>query len=296
MVLEFPAAARHAALGQAAARDALQAGHLGEIAELHASRGELGAAESLFRRAAEILCAIGGDRLEAAQACNRLAFFHRDMGWDGEAARFFRKAWDLAREVLADDDPSCAVLLCNLAGACRELGDLEAAESFYSQALEVFVAALGEDHPESARTRGELAALHRDRGDLTTALLWARRALEEMRHGSGEPQQDLPAALVRLAGLYCDTSDFAAARSLLLEADSLLRRQHGDTDAEILESALRLAEVSFAMGDYAEAERLFRLVLGLEGDAAKPDRDRLEICRHRLGLLVRHRGDSGGEA
>jgi tetratricopeptide (TPR) repeat protein len=116
-------------------------------------------AESLLR---ETLPAVNDQ--QAVGAYNSLAAISLARNGFAEAEEFSRIALDRARSGLPREHPSTAMVLNNLAQACRFQGKHLQAESYYRRAIETWESVLGPSHPDVAKGLMNLAGFYHDRG------------------------------------------------------------------------------------------------------------------------------------
>ena len=156
-----------------------------------------------------------------------------------------RKAWEISRVLLGEDDPRTMRDAAAYAGILVDLGKLEASELIYRRALEIFEKTYGPEHYEVAVTLHGLGAALAARGAFQEAEDHYRRALaiKEKRLGADSPC----AALTRqnLGSLLNRTGRVGEAVPLLECAVAVLERQlrrghpHLALARENLQSAIR---------------------------------------------------------
>jgi tetratricopeptide (TPR) repeat protein len=124
------------------------------------SKGDLGAAEPLFRSALAIAeKSLGPDHSDTAGSLNNLAGLLESKGDYAGAEPLYRRALAVAEKTLGPNHPNTATALDNLAGLLESEGDDAAAEPLYRRALSTAEKALGPDHPATREIRENLDAL-----------------------------------------------------------------------------------------------------------------------------------------
>jgi len=151
------AATEIAELAGAQSTQAVQAS--ANLAALYWSSGELAKAAQLSR---SLLGA--ADEVNAVTLYGNLAAASIGAGDMEQAEAYARRALELARKVLPEGDTRRAVLLNNLAQACRFNGRYLEAETDYRAALGIWEVAVGASHADFARGLMNLAAFYHERG------------------------------------------------------------------------------------------------------------------------------------
>jgi LuxR family transcriptional regulator, maltose regulon positive regulatory protein len=175
--------------------------------------GDLAAAESAARRAAELELEAGDDFWRA----RTLAVLGVILFWRGQGADARLLLEQVSRPVHQQDDNSASLLALNcLAAMSARQGDNEAAGRYLREAADlggrrVRVTALAD------LTQADLLA---GRGELAAAETAALAALDRARHQRWRP--DTAAALVSLARIYARAGRAADARVRLGEASNLI--------------------------------------------------------------------------
>ena len=136
-----------------------------------------------------------------------------------------RKAWEISRKLLGEDDPRTMLDAAAYAGVLDGLERYEESAVIYRRALDVCEKAYGPQHCEVAAILHNLAAVLAIRGDYEEAEQQYRRALaiKEKRLGAESPD----AALTRhnLGKLLCRTGRAAEGVPLLERAVMVLERR-----------------------------------------------------------------------
>lgn len=133
---------------------------LNNLADLYRLRGDLEAAEPLYRRALEVAeAALGPDHPDLALSLNNLALLYGDMGDYEAAGELLNRAQAILVAAFGPNHPNVAVGMRNLARLRLREGNTARAESLYDLALSIFEQALGPDDVAVADTLEELAAV-----------------------------------------------------------------------------------------------------------------------------------------
>jgi tetratricopeptide (TPR) repeat protein len=117
-----------------------------------------------------------------------------------------RKAWEISRKLLGEDDPHTMLDAAAYAGVLDGLERYEESERIYRRALEIFEKTYGPQHYEVAANLHNLAAVVAARGDSAEAEQYYRRALAIKEKLLGPESPDVALTrhnlgnLLRLAG------------------------------------------------------------------------------------------------
>jgi LuxR family maltose regulon positive regulatory protein len=247
--------------------------HRAEVARL---RGEYDSAQSLFRRAANLLQQ-QDDREGEAEALHSLATLSRRQGDYTKAFSYLDRALELT------DVTSPVRIKCgNTRGLCLvALGQWTAAEREFRAALQAAEERNDERYIRLISHNLGLPAMMR--GDFGEALHWLRRML---RDGSGPPMPQEATAYLNMARCYlyfgdtteceqnldraierCQLFNLVASRAGAFEAYGNLYREHGDLQKanEYYERAARTydeAGINIARTELLEERAILNMLAG----------------------------------
>jgi tetratricopeptide (TPR) repeat protein len=124
------------------------------------SKGDLAAAEPLFRQAVAIAeKSLGPNHPDTAGSLNNLASLLESKGDYAAAEPLFGRALAIVETSLGPGDPRTAAALDNLAGLFEAEGNYAAAEPLYRRALSIAEKTLGPDHSTTQSIHEDLDAL-----------------------------------------------------------------------------------------------------------------------------------------
>jgi tetratricopeptide (TPR) repeat protein len=174
----------------------------------------------LYRRALASMIALHGDEsLACAGVYHNIGGILHTQGAHAAAEEPGRRAWEISRRLLGEDDPRTMRDAVAYAAILDGLGKHEESEPIYRKALLVFEKAFGSEHYEVAMTLQNFAGVLAARG---AAEPLYRRALmmQERMLGNSHPE----VALLRnnLGRLLTDTGRSGKAVPLLENAVSIL--------------------------------------------------------------------------
>jgi tetratricopeptide (TPR) repeat protein len=124
------------------------------------SKGDLAAAEPLFRQAVAIAeKSLGPNHPDTAGSLNNLASLLESKGDYAAAEPLYGRALAIVETTLGPGDPRTAAALDNLAGLFEAEGNYAAAEPLYRRALSIAEKALGADHSTTQSIKEDLDGL-----------------------------------------------------------------------------------------------------------------------------------------
>jgi tetratricopeptide (TPR) repeat protein len=152
--------------------------------------GRFDAGLKLYEEALAAIIAIHGDESLASGAIyhNIGGIFHA-RGDFAAAEEPARKAWQISRQLLGEDDPKTLLDAAAYAAVLDGLERYDESEPIYRRALAIFERVYGPEHFEVAATLHNLAAVLAARGDRQEAEQYYRRtlAIREKLLGPGSP-------------------------------------------------------------------------------------------------------------
>ena len=166
------------------------------LAVLYKYWGRFKEARRLYEEALRVITAIhGASSLEAGVIFHNIGGVLHAQGDFSAAEEPGRKAWDISRQLLGEDDTRTVIDASAYASILDGLERYDESETIYRHALTVLQRAFGPDHYEVAANLHNLAAVLAVRGHLVEAEQHYRRALEVKDTLLGEESPD--AALTR---------------------------------------------------------------------------------------------------
>jgi tetratricopeptide (TPR) repeat protein len=244
------------------------------------SRGELDAAEHLFRAA---LVDAAGDDLTTATIASNLGVLYKRENRYSDAERMYRQALELRRQ-RAPARPEVADAMGNLAEIYR-------LEGRYEEARDLTAAAVGALEQADARSPnmplflsnwavGEHNLHHLDKAEELLRRAWP---LAEKSDG---PQSRLVAIVANNLGqVLTDKEDFAEAEALYRRAGAIFEQAGADGTNDFALTLSNLGRLISKMGRGAEARAAeLRALAMLNGQPRSDDRLRAAIW-HNLGNI-----------
>ncbi|MEM1202080.1 MAG: serine/threonine-protein kinase [Acidobacteriota bacterium] len=233
-----------------------------ELARSLLVQGELATARILLRGT---LAAQGEaeDPAASAKTLGLLAEVEKQAGKPAESEGLFRRALELQRQVLADDDPEVVDHLTGLAQLLVESGDLDAAEGVFRRALEHRRARLGDRHPDVATNLGDLAVVLHGQGLLEEAEAAIREALRIRLEVYGEDHWLLGKSYNNLAQVLVSRGRPREAIPWMRRALELGRERLGPEHPRVAERWVNLALTHQRAGQPEEAEAAYLEALDL---------------------------------
>ncbi len=166
----------------------------------------------------------GEESLECATIYHNIGGILHARGDCAAAEAPARKAWDISRRLLGEEDARSMIDAVAYAGVLDGLGRFEESVSIYSRALRIFEDAFGPDHEEVAAVLHNLAACRAARGGHEEAEASYRRALAIHEQALGADSPSVALTCNNLGRLLIDLGRSAEAAPLLARALSTLSR------------------------------------------------------------------------
>jgi tetratricopeptide (TPR) repeat protein len=171
---------------------------------------------------AAIIATHGQESLAAATVHHNIGGIHHARSDFAAAEEPARKAWEISRRLLGEDDPRAMLDATAYAGVLDGLERYDESEPIYRRALAIFERAYGPEHYEVAATLHNLAAVRAARGQLEEAENHYRRALAIKEKQLGAQSPDVALTRNNLGRLLADAGRPGEAVSLLEAAVAVL--------------------------------------------------------------------------
>jgi len=254
------AAEAHARALEARPRGSLAAARsLQDLGRVAMGRGDLGAAETFFGQALEILELLAPRSMGLAVSLDGLGNVAMNRGDQEAAEAWHRQALEI-RERFAPDSMPMAASLNNLGVVAAQRGDVDAAEAWYRQSLHI-KDRLAPESLSRAMTLDNLGVMAQTRGDLEAADSWHHQALE-IRERLAPGSMAVATSLNNLGVVAESRGDLAAAEGWFLRALEIKERQ-GPGSLDLATTLTNLGAVAWARRDIEAAEEWFRQALEL---------------------------------
>jgi tetratricopeptide (TPR) repeat protein len=194
------------------------------LAVLYKACGRFDEGLRLYQLALSTVTAIHGeDCLASSIILHNIGGILHSKGDFTAAEQPGRRAWEISRRLMGEDDPRTLFDAVAYAAILDGLQRYEESEAIYRRALTIFEKAFGPQHYEVAANLHNLAAVLGARGDLDQAEQLYRRALgiKEKVLGAGSP--DVALTLNNLGALLNRAGRSEEAAGLLERAVTLLQ-------------------------------------------------------------------------
>jgi tetratricopeptide (TPR) repeat protein len=261
--------------------------------EVQAAGGEITVREVLKRASDAAADRFENEPLVEAGVRLTLGTSLRGLGDRAAAEGELRRALELRRGQLGEDDPATLQAAHRLATVIHQLGRFEEAEALYRQTWERQRRILGEDDPATIASRNSLGVLAGQIGRIDEAIGHAEAALAAARRTLGDEHRETLIAMTNLGRLYRAKDRYAESESLLLGAIAGRVRLHGEDSVLTLESRNDLAGLYRGTGRLDEAVALFQEVVESHLRVAGPRHTSTLVAQNNLARTL---GDLGRHA
>ncbi len=263
---------------------------LGELAGLLARKGNLEAAERLYRKQWDLQRRAYGDD-GATLAVRGLASVLRQKGDYAAAELLLRELLTRARQDHGNEYQGLDMYIEDLARLLQQKGDYAAAEPLFRELLSRARREHGDkDHLVIWRMH-DLARVLRDRGKYAAAEPLCREALAIQREVLGA---EAFATLMLLGEVVAGKGDHSQAATICDEALPAVRKEFCDDPWLTAAGLKRIAQVLHKVGRYAEAESLYREALATLRSVRGNEHSDVAESLDGLGVLLSEQGDYAG--
>ena len=176
-----------------------------------------------------------------------------------------RRALEMCRATLGNDDAATLELMNNLSNLLKDQGKYSEAEPLYRESLRGCRQTLGEKHPSTLGSLSNLANLLRHQGKLSEAEPLCHDVLSARRETLGETHSATLSSLYNLAMLlFRQGGKYGEAELLFREALRGQLETLGKKHPETLDSLHNLANLLSDQDKHGEAETLYRDALRVQ--------------------------------
>ncbi|MEO8196721.1 MAG: serine/threonine-protein kinase [Thermoanaerobaculia bacterium] len=229
------------------------------LAQLLNDRGDLEAAEPLYREALAMdQHLFPGDDARVATDLNNLSQVLADKGDLAAAEPVAQQALEMRRRLFPGDHEDLAESLNNLAGLRNSRGDAAGAIALFREALAMSRRLYPGDHPRVAGGLNNLSVVLKNSGDLAGAEPLARETLEMRRRLFPGDHPYVATGLNNLALLIQERGDLVAPEALFRESLAMRRRLYPEGHVSIATDLNNLAGLLLERKEPAKAEPLYR--------------------------------------
>lgn len=241
---------------------------LGECLYLQSRTRE---AEPVLRRAVAVSPSDSDTR---SGAMNFLALVIEKKGASAEAAQLLRSASDISARTEGTDSPDYLTSMHNLAGALRDLGDLDGAEATERKVLAIRQRVSGPDHPHTTYSMNMLGWILLEKGEWAAAEPYLTQALAANRKKLGDHHPRLAVSMNNLGQVYEDKGDFRTAEKYYRDGLAILEENKLGESWSAARIETNIGFLATDRGEYADAERFAAQALEMErklGGDTNPD-------------------------
>ncbi len=229
-----------------------------------------------------------------AGAQNFLALVIEKKGASEEAAQLLRSAADISARTEGKDSPDYLTSMHNLAGALRDLGDLNGAEATEREVLAIRERVSGPDHPHTTYSLNNLGWILLEKGDWTAAEPYLRQAYEFNRKKLGDRNPRIAVSMNNLGRVFEDKGDYATAEKYYRQGLAVLEENKLSESWSAARIQGNMILLALDRGDYAGAERIARQVLELDRKLGGDDSPDFATSLIDLGLARFYQRDNAG--
>ncbi len=256
---------------------------------------EITAREILDRGRRRVDSELAGQPIVQASLMEAIGNVYNTLGLFDWSEESLRRALELRRENLGENDAQTAQSKDSLGVLLRAKGEYEEAEQLLRESLATRQRLFGDGHPLVAQTLVHLAQVSYDKSEAyEEAEDLFRKALDVMRRARGDNDPMITEIQSQLGILLVQTGRFDEAEGVFREAMETCRRELGDDNPRTAESLNNLAVFLGIVGRHQEALPLFRESLETRLRVLGEDHPATGESLNNLGRLLRETGDLEG--
>jgi len=199
--------------------------------------------------------------LAEAEIRHTLGFAYFGLGLYEQSEMHQRKALEIRRAYLGDDDPTTLVSLKTLGWVYLSQSRYREAEQLYTEALQGTHQVLGEEHWSTLESMWSLSCVYRMQGRFDEAEQLNDKGLRISRRVFGEENVQSLYHLLGLAWCYHIRGRYMDAERLLTKGLEISRRVLGEPHMETLTYMRHLGDLYHDQGYYDKAEKLLLVAL-----------------------------------
>jgi len=267
-------------------------GSLRNLAFVHMSRGEYGAARPILERSLAVgEEAYGSAHPDVAKSMIDLSVTLWRAGDLAGAKPLAERALAIQEEVHGPEHLSLTDGLLNLATVLKRMGEYEQARPLYERCVALTEKNLGPDHPALARNLTGYANLLLSTGDYVAAGSILRRALGIQEKALGRHHPQVADTLNNLGVVLKELAEYEEATTFLGRALAIREQALGPEHPDVAGTLNNLALIHSERGDYLGARSKYERALAIYEKALGPVHFRVARGLNNLGLVLRNMGD-----
>lgn len=177
------------------------------------------------------------------------------------AEEHLKRAFELQKQLLGDDDVATMLTADALAAALIYTGKLDEAEPIAIDNLERRKRVLGPEHDQTLASMGRMTWVHQDRGRYEEAAKLHRESIEIKQRVLGPDHAETIQSYSTFADLLEDMGQLDEAEQWARQASDSSTRTLGPDDVQTLSSQSVLASILQEKGEYEQSQAICRQVL-----------------------------------
>ncbi len=213
------------------------------------------------------------------------ATFYNAQGLYNQALPWLKQCLEVTKKRFAEEHPSVAASLNNLALLYDSQGRYSEAEPLYIQALALRRQLLGDEHPNVALNLNNLGCFYESQGRYSEAEPLYIQALALWRKLLGDEHPSVALSLSNLAVLYYSQGRYNDAEPLCIQALALRRKLLGEEHPDFAITLNNLAKLYYLQGRYTKAEPLYLQALEILEQGLGVSHSSTIKCRENLANL-----------
>ena len=249
------------------------------------------AREILDKGAREIEQGLQEQPLTRARLMNTIGTVYMKLGLYEDSDPLLRRALELRKELLDEEDPQVAESLASLSGLLEQRGDFKEAEQIAVRSLEIRERTLPPDHPDIAASLHGLGLIYYRQVKLEEAESLYKRSLEIREKAFGSDHQEVAESLNELGVLYYAQGQYDEAEKSYKQALAIREAALGPDHPDVGRSINGLASLYITQHRFDEAEPLYQRALAIREKTLGPVHPDVATSLNNIAILYYYRGD-----
>ncbi len=214
-----------------------------------------------------------------------LGNIYSKQGYYTNAKFYYKKALDIAINVLGEEDTDTAISYNNLGAIYYKMGEYRLAENYYERALEIDVSLLGGGHASTAIDYNNLGNVYCIQGKYDVAEECFKLALNIWLKGPMQNSEKAAVIYNNLGVLYDYQGKYPQAKGYYQEALNIRKKALRPNGLDIADSYNNLGNVCRNEGDYSEAKKYHRKALNIRRKLLEPNHLDIAASYNNLGNI-----------
>lgn len=229
---------------------------LKELDSLYASGNKEETEKFIQKKLREYAPCCGGFRTEHITFLNEAGEYYMRCGLYKKSEYYYKYAAGMVEAHLGHDSESYTIILSNLAGIYRLMGNFEEASKLLENVLDLYSKTIGKETYLYANTLNNIALIHMETGNYQEAASCQEKALKILRRLK-DYRKEYGVSLGNLANAYQKLNMHEKAYDLICESVAILREEASEHSYEYAFGLNNLAYSNIYKKEYTAAKECY---------------------------------------